>query len=135
MLCWNDASFLNFIGTSKREEDEPLKSKFEKIGSVSVTRCSLKQTVFNLKQQSNVVCAIQLCLQVDPDVAMITDDLPLEGYLVYMVDLSWYKDTHMHTHAHTHKHKHITLSHLYMYTHKINDGMNHAPLHTTSSFY
>lgn len=84
VLCFWIANILNFTGTSSRnkERDEPLKSKFEKIGSVNISRSSLKQKVFNLRQQSCVVCAVQVCLQVDPDIALITDDLPLEGYMV-----------------------------------------------------
>lgn len=59
---------------------EPQLSKFQRIGSISVTRSSLKQRVFSIEQQSNIVCAVHARLQADPD---ITDEYPLQGYLVW----------------------------------------------------
>ena len=35
-----------------------------------------------MEQQSSAVCAIQACLQAEPDIASVMEDLPLQGYLV-----------------------------------------------------
>ena len=64
------------------EKPEPILSKFQKIGNVSIDRDSLKQRVFSMEQQSSIVCAVQACLQAEPDIALVIDDLPLQGYLV-----------------------------------------------------
>lgn len=79
------SSYVNcFLGRrmNDREKEEPLLSKFQRIGSISIDRGSLKQRVFDMEQQSSVVCAVQACLQAESDIASILEDLPLQGYLV-----------------------------------------------------
>ena len=68
--------------TGVSEKPEPLLSKFQKIGNISIEVGSLKQRVFNMEQQSGIVCAVQACLQAEPDIELVIDDLPLQGYLV-----------------------------------------------------
>lgn len=59
-----------------------MSSKFERIGHVSITRESVKQRVFNIKHPSHLVCAVQAYLQVDPDLSVVIDYLPIQGYFV-----------------------------------------------------
>jgi hypothetical protein len=74
---------------SDREKAEPLLSKFQRIGSIRIDRGSLKQRVFDMEQQSSVVCAVQACLQAEPDIAFVLEDLPLQGYLVKKTSLKY----------------------------------------------